>query len=264
MTARTNLAKLSRAADTTWAAVVVFSCWAYEKAAPIVSAAVEIARREVRRAARSVAQSSKDGCIANACAFAKSSSRDAILWVSHKAFGPKTRTKGFELARAFVFTTDGRNVDATEAVRNLLADGATDERWGEYVAPFVPAGTPPDEWRVEARYTYDGRKYRAVVPGDSSAFPGITEPTRRSLPRVSSAALIFGKNKKVDITARVLKYMGPRGDWHGVPGGVKIIDMFPNDDVDDLIYKDCDVMITGHCMRSEIVKFEDGARVKIP
>lgn len=264
MAPQTNLEKLTCVANTTWTAIVVFSCWAYEKAAPIASTAIEIAGREVGRAARSVAQSAKDGYLADAYAFAKSASRDAVLWISHKTFKPKTRTKGFELTQAFVFTTDGRNVDATEAVRNVLADGMLDERWEEYVAPFVPAGTPPDEWRVEARYTYDGRKYRAVVPGGSPTFPGITEPSRRSLPRVSSAALIFGKNKKVDITARVLKYMGPRGDWHGVPGGVKIVDMFPNDDVDDLIYKDCDVMITGHCMHSEIVKFEDGARVKIP
>lgn len=261
---KTNLEKFSYAAKTVWTAVVVFSSWAYETSAPAVGTAAAFSIRMIDRAACAVAKSAKDGYIADAFAFAKSSARGAVVWLSHKAFKPVQRKKGFELSQAHVFTLSGMCIDVTQAVKNMLEDEALDERWGEYVEPLVPVGIPTDEWRVEARYAYDGRKYRAVVPGESASFPGINEPARRAFPRVSSAALIFGKDKKVDITARVLKYMGPRGDWHGAPGGVKIVDMFPNDDVEDLIYKDCNVMVTGHCMRSEITKFEDGAYVKIP
>ena len=259
-----HLAKISDAARTAWASLVFFSAWAYETAAPVVGAAIAIAIREIDRAANAVAKSAKDGYIADAYEFSKSSAKSAVVWASHKAFEPTLRKKGFELVGAYVFTADGRSVEAASAVKNLVDDEAFDGRWEGYVAPFVPAGTPPEEWRLEARYTYDGRKYGAVVRGGAPSFPRISEPSRRSLPRVSSAALIFGKNKKVDITARVLKYMGPRGDWHGAPDGVNIVDMFPNDDVDDLTYKDCTVVVTDHCMRSETTKFEDGARIKIP
>lgn len=96
------------------------------------------------------------------------------------------------------------------------------------------------EWqsfRVEVRYTFRHKKYRMVLhPGDACAFPPYTEaaaPACRLPKGVLSARLQgrLGSGIDTDVTARVMKYQGPRGDFHaGLGLHVRMHDMFPFDD----------------------------------
>lgn len=95
-------------------------------------------------------------------------------------------------------------------------------------------------FRVELRYTFRHKKYRMVLrPGDTCPFPMYAEPSAPAcrLPKgVLSARLqgAVGSNIDCDVTHRILKYQGPRGDFHaGLGLRVKVQDMFPFDDQAD-------------------------------
>lgn len=95
-------------------------------------------------------------------------------------------------------------------------------------------------FRVEVRYTFRHKKYRMVLhPGDECVFPPYAEPTAPAcrLPKgVLSARLQgpLGSSVDVDVTSRVMKYQGPRGDFHaGLGLHVRVQDMFPFDDHSD-------------------------------
>lgn len=115
-----------------------------------------------------------------------------------------------------------------------------------------PHAFDPDTWerdtreatdwpafRVEVRYTYRRKKYRMVLrPGDKCVLfqdPTTTpEAPACRLPKgVLSARLQGppGSDIDCDVTPRVLKYQGPRGDFHaGLGLRVRLQDMFPFDD----------------------------------
>lgn len=92
-------------------------------------------------------------------------------------------------------------------------------------------------FRLEVRYVFRHKRYRMVLhPGDDCAFPPYAEPSAPAcrLPKgVLSARLQgpLGSQVDADVTARVMKYQGPRGDFHGGLGlHVRLQDMFPFDD----------------------------------
>lgn len=92
-------------------------------------------------------------------------------------------------------------------------------------------------FRVEVRYIFRQKKYRMILrPGDCAAFPPYQEPAAPAcrLPKgVLSARLQGPKGSDIDsdVTSRVLKYQGPRGDFHaGLGLTVHVHDMFPFDD----------------------------------
>ncbi len=94
-----------------------------------------------------------------------------------------------------------------------------------------------DAIRVEIRYILRHKKYRLVLrPGDTCTFPPYPEPAAPALrlPRgVLSARLqgAPGSGIDTDITPRVLKYQGPKGDFHaGLGLKVRLFDMLPFDD----------------------------------
>lgn len=102
------------------------------------------------------------------------------------------------------------------------------------------ASTGWDSFRVEVRYMFRHKKYRMVLrPGDACAFPPYPEPSAPAcrLPLgVLSARLQGPKGSDIDcdVTSRVLKYQGPKGDFHaGLGLRVRLKDMFPFDDHSD-------------------------------
>ena len=103
-----------------------------------------------------------------------------------------------------------------------------------------------DAFRVEVRYVLGGQKYRMVLrPGDACVFPpygdddddapaGTGTGRGVSPPRGVLAAALVGENRETDVTSRVRKYQGPRGDFHaGLGLKTRVKDMFPFDDHDD-------------------------------
>lgn len=91
--------------------------------------------------------------------------------------------------------------------------------------------------RVELRYVFRQKKYRMVLhPGDQCPFPPYKEPSAPAcrLPKgVLSARLQgpLGSTIDCDVTTRVMKYQGPRGDFHaGLGLRVHVQEMFPFDD----------------------------------
>ena len=97
-----------------------------------------------------------------------------------------------------------------------------------------------DSFRVEVRYMFRHKKYRMILrPGDACVFPPYPEPSAPAcrLPQgVLSARLQGPKGSDIDcdVTARVLKYQGPKGDFHaGLGLRVYLKDMFPFDDHSD-------------------------------
>lgn len=92
-------------------------------------------------------------------------------------------------------------------------------------------------FRVEVRYVLRQKKYRMILrPGETCAFPPYQEPAAPAcrLPKgVLSARLQGPKGSDIDadVTSRVLKYQGPRGDFHaGLGLKTYVHDMFPFDD----------------------------------
>lgn len=92
-------------------------------------------------------------------------------------------------------------------------------------------------FRMEVRYTFRHKKYRLVLrPGDTCTFPPYHEPSAPAcrLPKgVLSARLQgpLGSDIDCDVTQRVMKYQGPKGDFHaGLGLKVRLHDMFPFDD----------------------------------
>lgn len=91
--------------------------------------------------------------------------------------------------------------------------------------------------RLEVRYVFRHKKYRMILrPGDACVFPPYQEPAAPAcrLPKgVLSARLQGPRGSDIDcdVTSRVLKYQGPRGDFHaGLGLKVHLQDMFPFDD----------------------------------
>lgn len=96
------------------------------------------------------------------------------------------------------------------------------------------------DFRVEVRYTFRHKKYRMVLhPGDRCEFPPYAEPAAPAcrLPKGMLSARLQGPagcDVDCDVTTRVMKYQGPRGDFHaGLGLRVRVHEMFPFDDHSD-------------------------------
>lgn len=166
---------------------------------------------------------------------------------------------GFSLKSAFVYGSDGHAACVTEEVRAILAD-RDDGSWESRLAPSLPdwrdAATT---WRVEARYELNGRKYRALArPG--SPFPAIARAAANArlfrVPRVLVATLVASDGRRTDITRRVHKYLGPRGDWHG--SRVESFDLFPSDDPDHHLERGYTIELFDAGFEVRHVRFEAG------
>lgn len=94
-----------------------------------------------------------------------------------------------------------------------------------------------DKLRVDVRYLSQGKKYRMVLrPGDTCSFADLPEPPSGPA-GVLSAELLHREEgaASTNVTARVLKYQGPGGDFQaGMGHRVGVSDLFPMDDREDL------------------------------
>lgn len=146
------------------------------------------------------------------------------------------RDKDSHQASAYKVYAFNEGVDAPGYFRELPARYLDHDNWERDVKQI----TGFDKVRLEIRYTFRNRKYRMVLrPGDTCRWPPCEEPGAPTcrLPRgVLSARLQgpLGSDVDCDVTSRVLKYQGPRGDFHtGLGLTVKMHDMFPFDEHDD-------------------------------
>lgn len=99
-----------------------------------------------------------------------------------------------------------------------------------------------DDWKVELRCTYGGRKCRIILrPEDTFTWPPHMDEQATChfhnlrAPRGILCATLLGNksvgSRDVDVTHRVQKYAGFNHDYHGTTVFVK--DVFPMDDHDD-------------------------------
>ena len=146
--------------------------------------------------------------------------------------GPCTGAHGPKAYRIYVFNEGDSPGFHHEVAPHMFSPDA----WGQDVRKM----TSYTDFRVEIRYIFRHKKYRMVLrPGDECEFPPYQEPSAPAcrLPKgVLSARLQgpVGSNIDCDVTARVLKYQGPRGDFHtGLGLRVRLQDMFPFDDQSD-------------------------------
>lgn len=145
---------------------------------------------------------------------------------------PQTESHGPTAYRVYVFNEGGG-----EGFHREMSPRYFDpEAWEESVREL----TAWTRFRVEVRYTFRNKKYRMILrPGDTCTFPPYPEPSAPAcrLPKgVLSARLqgTRGTDIDCDVTSRVLKYQGPRGDFHaGLGLSVRLQDMFPFDDQAD-------------------------------
>jgi hypothetical protein len=163
---------------------------------------------------------------------AKANVKAACRWPrtgGYQSYGDRGSGHGPEAYRVYVFNEGGGEGFHRElSVRNFHMDS-----WEQ----DTRALTGWDSFRVEVRYMFRHKKYRMVLrPGDACAFPPLPEPSAPAcrLPQgVLSARLQGPKGSDIDsdVTLRVLKYQGPKGDFHtGLGLRVRLKDMFPFDD----------------------------------
>lgn len=141
----------------------------------------------------------------------------------------------------------GSKVHGPTAYRVYLFNQGTGVGFHREVAPryFDPQTWEQDaadltgwtDFRAEIRYILRNKKYRMVLHrGDACAFPPYQEPQAPAcrLPKgVLSARLqgSLGSDIDWDVTSRVMKYQGPKGDFHaGLGLRVTLHEMFPFDD----------------------------------
>jgi len=140
------------------------------------------------------------------------------------------------LYKVYAFNEALGDGDAGGFYRELSPHLFDPDCWEDLVAN----ATGWTNFRVEIRYTYRHKKYRMVLRrGNACVFPPYSEPSAPTcrLPKgVLSARLQgpLGSDIQCDVTRRVLKYQGPRGDFHaGLGLKVRLQDMFPFDDHND-------------------------------
>lgn len=155
-------------------------------------------------------------------------------WLSSVFTGPTQPGADGAICSAFVFVEqppekDGERHDVTHAVREMFEYGRLCD-WEE--ALRKEHDLPSAGWRLEIRYTSRNNKYRAVArPGAPDKLPDLlADPGPKRFPRVVHATLDSAMGNSVDVTGRVLKYLGPRNDFHG--SELRVWELFPNDDTE--------------------------------
>jgi len=102
-----------------------------------------------------------------------------------------------------------------------------------------------DEYKIEFRYTVNGKKFRAIVREDDD----VKFPIRKELGLVPTfdmaRAFVFAKDgRHMDVTTRVRKYAGQNGDFNAHAGSLLFAsDMFPYHDVEEF---HCVVLVDDH------------------
>lgn len=147
-----------------------------------------------------------------------------LVWIRIKSWFKPGYTSGATAYKIYAFneTSDGNFHEIFPAKRCDLED--------------VRAKLPWDRYRIEMRYKFHGKKYRAVYRhDDEETFPVKRSMTMVIAPKISSACLIRrADGKQIDVTDRVRKYFGPDRDFHSKAKlYVRVQDMFPFDDHDD-------------------------------
>lgn len=126
--------------------------------------------------------------------------------------------------------------EETEAPRTVTRYFRAERDWETSVR--LATGWSRQRIRVEVRYLSHGAKYRMVLrPGD--AWPSIVPEPHRGPARGVFLATLMRRtpgDPHADVTDRVLRYQGPRKDFHSSSGlRVGVCDMFPLVDRADLL-----------------------------
>lgn len=158
--------------------------------------------------------------------------RTAVAWLG--LGGAESTVHGPRAYRVYIFNESTDEDDERRRFYQELAPRYFDaDSW----EPDARDLTGWARFRVEVRYVFRNKKYRMVLrPGDKCVFPPYQDASAPAcrLPRgVLSARLqgALGSDIDCDVTERVMKYQGPRGDFHaGLGLTVRLQDMFPFDD----------------------------------
>ncbi len=147
-----------------------------------------------------------------------------MAWIRVKSWFRQAYSSGAVPYKIYAFneTAAGNFHELFPAKRCELADVRSKLGWEKY--------------RIEMRYMFHGKKYRAVYRHDDEQdFPPKRAMKMVIAPKVVSACLIRrADGKHIDVTDRVRKYLGPDRDFHAKIGlYVRVQDMFPFDDHDD-------------------------------
>ena len=167
----------------------------------------------------------------------------SLTWVRvharHRLLGPPRSQEGvwrMYQAHAFLDSSPARDVPMSYELTRFL--GHEPQRVADWasVAREHARWTPEDgSIRLEVRYTAHGKPYRLLLrEKDVLTFPPYDPKVPRCpMPRGIISARLVNPEKNVDhdVTSRVVKYQGPKGDFHaGLGAFVRVQDMFPFDD----------------------------------
>jgi hypothetical protein len=194
---------------------------------PAIESAKEIAAGALKRGARItvVAAGATYGFVAAA----------------HRALSAGKKSVGFEVSSAALYFDDGCAVDFPARTAEKIV--AFNVGWlGNVDESEAP--------RLEVRYVLDGKKFRAIA---GRRIPKIVVGGRPRAPKILAVELVSKGGFVEDVTGRVLKYMGPGGDFHGVP--VRVADMFPNRDVEAMEVAGYSIAVTDRMMNEKVVPF---------
>lgn len=146
-----------------------------------------------------------------------------------------------EICAAYVFmetpAEEGDVYDVTEFAKKAMARETPD--WVARLCDEMH-GLSPTGWRLEVRYKVKDNKYRLIRrPGlVNVSLPTLESLVARALNRPYPIVIYASLNtpsKKINVTRRIQKYLGPRNDFHDAH--VRVWDVLPNDDVSALLGK---------------------------
>lgn len=161
---------------------------------------------------------------------------------------PLSTTAKLSVESATLYFEDGKAIALpTDQATQIVQRGSV---------PWVDDADESDSPTLEIRYVFHGKKFRALAK-KGEKFPALAEEGGHvNPPKVFAATLVATPEGKahLDITYRMLKYMGPKGDWHGASVGVR--DMFPNHDVSFMEKRGYDIEIVDDRLNTIVVPFE--------
>lgn len=159
---------------------------------------------------------------------------------------PGAAEDAFAIESATLFFEDGKAVCLPLAQAEIVVAKASDGTLDDVDAAAA----------LEVRYRLHSRKFRAIARKCDEKFPEISKAREIRSPKILSATLVSvpEKDTHLDVTSRVLKYLGPAGDFHG--STVRIRDLFPNHDVDFLAARGYDLVVIDDRLHATTVPFE--------
>jgi len=172
-----------------------------------------------------------------------------IALSAQRMLKPRTTSPRLSVESATLYFDDGKAIELpNDQATNIIEHG--DAAWLDDV-------DERDAPTLEIRYVLRGKKFRAIAKRGVK-FPTLEEACGNvSAPKILSATLVSSPegDTHLDITDRVLKYMGPRGDWHGA--SVKVRDMFPNHDAEQLETRGYDIVVIDNRLHTTITPFKE-------